>query len=63
MDVVVLYILLLLLEILALFSQCSWWDAQQMLEMAIQVALISKSDSISDSSNRPFFLEQLGCFY
>ncbi len=56
--VVVLYVLLLLLDILAPFSQYSWWDAHQMLEMAVEVALISKSHGMSDLSNRPFFLEQ-----
>ncbi len=56
--VVVLYVLLLLLNILALFSQYSWWDAQQMLEMAIQVALISKPHGMGDLSNRTFFIEQ-----
>ncbi len=56
--VVVLYVLLLLLDILALFSQCSWCDAQQMLEMAVQVALINKSHGMGDLSNRAFFIEQ-----
>ena len=55
---VVLYVLLLLLEILALFSQCSWWGAQQMLEMVVQVALISKAHGVGDLSNRQSFLEQ-----
>jgi len=55
---VVLYILLLRLEILALFSQCSGWDAQQVFEMAVEVALVSKADGMGDLSNRPFFLEQ-----
>jgi hypothetical protein len=53
----VLDFLLLLLNVLTLFSQGSRWDAQQLLEMAVEMALISKADGMSHLSNRAFSRE------